>query len=132
MRPFCALSDPMDRPYLSRNSAGLFTLHLYTTFEMASRFSPPVPGGYESSLPASLRNGRHYSVARYERRQGAALRQVGWPQYPGRRESPGDQRQIQPDIQSPPRPLEREALAGPLEYWGRSRVQWFAQHSARQ
>src|SRR5438270_10475186 len=129
MRPFCALSDPMDRPYLSRNSAGLFTLHLYTTFEMASRFSPPVPGGYESSLPASLRNVRHYSAARYERRQGAALRQVGWPQYPDRRAPPGDHRQIQPDMPPPLRPLEREALAGPVEYWGRSRVRWSAPRS---
>src|SRR6266436_8311224 len=61
--------------------------------------SAPVPGGDESSLPAPRGNVGHYSAARYERRQGAALRQVGWPQYPGRREPPGDQRQIQPDIQ---------------------------------
>src|SRR5713226_8372002 len=96
------------------------------------RLSPPVPGGYELSLPAPRGNVGHYSAARYERRQGAALRQVGWPQYPDRRAPPGDQRQIQPDIQPPLRYLEREALAGPLEYWGRSRVRWFARRSARQ
>src|SRR5258706_7020184 len=88
--------------------------------------------GDELSLPAPRGNVRHYSAARYERRPGAALRQVGWPHYPGRRAPPGDQRQIQPDIQSPPRHPEREALAGHLEYWGRSRVQWFARRSARQ
>src|SRR5260370_21404645 len=94
--------------------------------------SAPVPGGYESSLPAPRGKVGHYSAARYERRQGAALRQVGWPQYPDRREPPGDQRQIQPDIPPPLRHLEREALAGPLEYWGRSTVRWFARRSARQ
>src|SRR5260370_17086702 len=106
----------------------------YYELQISIRYelSPPVPGGYESSLPAPRGNVGHYSAARYERRQGAALRQVGWPQYPDRREPPGDQRQIQPDIQPPLRYLEREALAGPLEYWGRSRVRWFARRSARQ
>src|SRR5260370_7645782 len=77
--------------------------------------SAPVPGGYESTLPESRGNVGHYSAARYERRQEAALRQVGWPQYPDRREPPGDQTQLHPNIPPPLRPLDTKPLPDHLD-----------------